>query len=385
MELFYTGKKSPETILLNTPCAELSEHEEPKHKTQNALIKGENLTVMQTLLTQFKMSRTIDLVYIDPPFATNNVFRHNGERTATISSKNSDNVAYTDILVGPDYIEYIRERLVFLKELLNDAGSIYVHIDYKIGHYIKVIMDEIFGEKYFRNDIARIKCNPKNFARKGYSNIKDLILFYTKTDDFIWNEPSEDFSEEDIKRLFPKIDSEGRRYTTTPLHAPGETTNGNTGKPWRGLNPPIGRHWRYDPSILEELDKQGLIEWSNTGNPRKIIYADDAITKGKRIQDIWEFKDSPYPNYPTQKNIDLLKNIIKTSSKPNGLVMDCFCGSGTTLLAADQLGRSWIGIDKSEIAIKCCLESIAKPSNLFGNGLDFKYYEQISHQPVSAS
>jgi len=385
MELFYDNKKPVDKILLDTPCAELKTIQKAKKNVHNLLIRGENSEVMQALLIRSNMKNRVDLVYIDPPFATNNVFRHDEERTATMSPKNSDNVAYEDNLRGSEYLEYLRERFLFIRELMAETASIYVHIDYKVGHYVKIIMDEIFGEENFRNDITRIKCNPKNFARKGYSNIKDMILFYTKTEKFTWNEPTEDFTEEDIKRLFPKIDDKGRRYTTTPLHAPGETTNGNTGKKWRDLNPPKGRHWRYDPVVLDDLDKQGIIEWSSTGNPRKIIYANDAVAKGKRMQDIWEFKDYPYPDYPTQKNIKLLKTIIKTSSNPNDLVLDCFCGSGTTLVAANQLGRSWIGIDKSEIAIKCCLEALREPSGLFSSEPMHTYLEQSSNQTVAAN
>lgn len=343
------------------------------------------MQVMQSLIRDCNMKNRIDLVYIDPPFSTNTLFKHNHERTATVSSSDADDVAYSDKLRGPEFIEFLRERLILIRELMAEHASIYLHIDYKIGHYVKIIMDEIFGEKNFRNDITRIKCNPKNFARKGYSNIKDLILFYSKSDTFIWNEPHQELTAQDIKRLFPKVDKQGRRYTTTPLHAPGETRNGNTGKPWKGMLPPKGRHWRYAPSVLDELDAKGLIEWSKTGNPRKIIYASQAEEKGKRVQDIWEFKDSPYPSYPTEKNIDLLKLIITTSSNPGQTVLDCFCGSGSTLLAAQQLNRYWIGIDLSPVAIKRTLERFT-PSQpeLFDSSPDYQYLEQLKdtkHQP----
>jgi len=144
--------------------------------------------------------------------------------------------------------------------------------------------------------------------------------------------------------------------------------------------PPKGRHWRYAPSVLDELDAKGLIEWSKTGNPRKIIYASQAEEKGKRVQDIWEFKDSPYPSYPTEKNIDLLKLIITTSSNPGQTVLDCFCGSGSTLLAAQQLNRHWIGIDLSPVAIKITLERFT-PSQpqLFDSSPDFQYIEQLNN------
>lgn len=281
-----------------------------------------------------------------------------------------DKIAYEDLLVGKEYLEFLRKRLIFLKKILDKDGSIYVHIDWKKGHYVKVLMDEIFGEEHFINDIARIKCNPKNFPRPAYGNIKDMILFYSKTENYIWNESLEDYTEEDLRRLFPKIDKNGRRYTTNPLHAPGETRNGPTGKPWRGMTPPKGRHWRYSPEVLEELDRQNLIEWSSTGNPRKIIYADEYIKKKKKRQDIWELKDPAYPKYPTQKNLEMLKVIIKASSNPNDIVLDCFAGSGTTLIASEQLGRRWIGIDNSFISIETTLKRLlalkrCKPFTLY--------------------
>lgn len=168
----------------------------------------------------------------------------------------------------------------------------------------------------------------------------------------------------------------GKRYTATPLHAPGETTNGNTGRQWKGLAPPKGRHWRYDPKVLDKLDKEGLIEWSKTGNPRKIIYADEAQAKGKRLQDIWEFKDTPYPIYPTEKNLKLLKTIIRASSNPGQIVFDCFCGSGTTLLAAYELERYWIGIDNSKVAIQTTINRLTPEKGLFNVGPEYEYLEQ---------
>jgi len=376
MELIYDNKRSVRDIFQQAKSAKLEIISTQGTEGKNKLVKGDNLQVMKALLEDYNMRGKIDLVYIDPPFSTSNVFKHNETRTSTISPSNSDVVAYSDTLKGADFLEFLRERVTFVRELMAHHGSIYLHIDYKIGHYVKIVMDEIFGQKNFRNEITRIKCNPKNFARKGYSNIKDLILFYTKSDDFVWNEPREELTEEDIKKLFSKIDKRGRRYTTTPLHAPGETANGNTGKEWRGLMPPKGRHWRYDPAVLDELDKAGLIEWSKSGNPRKIIYGDEARAKGKRLQDIWEFKDLQYPSYPTEKNVELLKVIIRTSSEPGQIVFDCFCGSGTTLLAAHELKRNWIGIDNSEIAIQTTIKKLTPEKGLFNVGPDYEYIEQ---------
>ncbi len=346
IKLEYPGKKDIQTILTMAEAATLV------HQMGDGgdwLIEGENLAVMQALF-QYGWKAKIDLVYIDPPFATNSIFRRGKERTSTISSRSGDEVAYTDQLTGSSFLEFMRERLVFLRELMSEEASLYMHIDTKIGHYLKVILDEIFGFENFRGDITRIKCNPKNFKRRAYGNIKDMLLFYTKSNRYTWNEPKVEKQPEVNRRLFPKIDAHGNRYTTNPLHAPGETQNGVTGQAWRGIQPPPGRHWRYEPAVLDELDRQGLIEWSANGVPRKIIYASDHAAA--RRQDIWEFKDPQNPVYPTEKNLDLLKAIICASSNPGDRVLDCFCGSGVTLAAAALQGRHWIGIDRSPIAIQ---------------------------------
>ncbi len=368
MLLDYPGKKTEEEIL-NTHKTDLSLVF--GSGTKNKLIYGNNLLILKNLLVDFKLAGKVDLVYIDPPFATNNNFKISNTRANSISSSIEDEVAYSDTLLGSEFLEFLRERLILLRELMSDEGSIYLHIDYKIGHYVKIIMDEIFGIKNFRNDITRIKCNPKNFSRKAYGNIKDLVLFYSKTENPIWNDPVVSFTDADVDRLFTKVDGSGRKYTTIPLHAPGETLNGNTGKEWRGVKPPKGRHWRTEPKILEDWDKNNLIEWSSNGVPRKKIFADER--EGKKMQDIWEFKDPQYPDYPTEKNIDLLKSIISASSNKGSLVLDCFCGSGTTLVAAEELGRNWIGIDQSEHAIKAARKKLGKiPNSLFSKvGFEF--------------
>lgn len=372
MYLTYQQKKDEKDILEQTPGAFLDSS--LAHGAVNKLIHGDNLRVLKSLLNDYR--GRVDLVYIDPPFATNGYFKIGEGRTNTISNSNDDEIAYHDTLVGDEFLEFLRERLIFLRELMSDKASIYLHIDYKIGHYVKLIMDEVFGRENFRNDITRVKCNPKNFQRKGYGNIKDLILFYSRSSNPTWNHPAVSHSEEEAKRLFKKVDKDNRKYTTIPLHAPGETANGNTGKEWRGVKPPRGRHWRSDPAVLEDLDKQGLIEWSSTGVPRKKIYLDES--EGKKMQDIWEFKDPQYPDYPTEKSLELLKFIIAASSNEGDLVLDCFCGSGTTLVAAQELGRHWIGVDASDAAIRVSKKRLAGLStNLFSGNTGFELLEQV--------
>ncbi|MBQ2731969.1 MAG: site-specific DNA-methyltransferase [Opitutales bacterium] len=352
MELFYEGKKTERAIRAGTPIADLYGFDASK----NTLIFGDNLPVLRALSENPDVRGKIDLIYIDPPFSTNTDFTFGKTRVSTISSKKSDVLAYSDRRTGADFIEFLRERLIFAKDLLSPRGSIYLHIDYKIGHYVKLIMDEIFGAENFRNDITRIKCNPKNFSRKAYGNVKDLILFYSKSSDPIWNEPRTEYSAAERSRLFPKRDSAGRAYTTIPLHAPGETQSGPTGGMFRGMLPPPGRHWRSAPEELQKLDDAGEIEWSKNGVPRRKIFADRQ--QGKKMQDIWDFKDPQYPRYPTEKNKDLLEAIIRASSEEGSIVLDFFCGSGTTLDVAQELRRQWIGIDSSEIAISVARERL---------------------------
>lgn len=324
----------------------------------NVLIWGDNLRALQLLLKDPQVAGRINLVYIDPPFATNEVFRVGTHRTATISSSSDDETAYEDKLIGDEYLDFLRQRLVLIRELMSPEGSVYLHIDTKMGHYVKILMDEVFGKQNFINDITRIKSNPKNFSRKAYGNMKDVVFFYSKTKDYVWNEARVGLTDEDIDRLFPKLDYQGRRYTTNPIHAPGETKRGPTGSAWKGILPPKGRHWRYSPEELTRLDNLGLIEWSSSGNPRKIIYAIDVMARGKKLQDLWEFKDPQYPTYPTEKNMEMLKMLVATSSNPGDIVLDCFAGSGTTLVAAENLKRRWIGVDRSAAAIRICEERL---------------------------
>ncbi len=333
--LDYSNKSDEFEVLYNAPRGIIKNVEKNHQLTDNMFIFGDNLLVLRELLITHR--NKIDLVYIDPPFGTGQDFN------------SIENVkAYSDKLVDSVFLEFLRKRLILLRELLSDKGSIYLHIDKKIGHYVKIIMDEIFGYNNFINDITRIKCNPKNFDRNAYGNYSDMILFYAKDkDNNIWNEITEPMSEEKRKELFPKKHPKFGYYTTNPIHAPGKTIDGDTGKEWKGIMPPKGRHWRYSREVLTELDNQGLIEWSEKGNPRKIVLA--AEHKGFKVQDVWEFKDKglSYVDYPTQKNHELLERIILNSSNKNSIVLDCFAGSGSTLKIANKLNRRWIGIDNS--------------------------------------
>ncbi|CAN5440216.1 hypothetical protein BH20ACI1_BH20ACI1_28340 [soil metagenome] len=373
MHLTYENKNTEREILERSMSVDFQPDWD---ESENKLIQGDNLFVLKTLLEKHNLKSKVDLVYIDPPFATQKNFTVGEKRTSTISNSLNDTLAYKDDLIGKDFLEFLRIRLILIRELMSETASIYLHTDYKIGHYVKIIMDEVFGIRNFRNDITRIKCNPKNFQRKAYGNVKDLILFYTKSDKYVWNEPKDDFTAEDIERLFKKVDKDGRKYTTIPLHAPGETLNGATNQTWRGMKPPKGRHWRSAPKVLEELEKEDLIEWSANGVPRKKIYADER--NGKKKQDIWEYKDAQYPTYPTEKNLEMIKLIVLASSNEGDLVLDCFCGSGTTLQAANQFGRCWIGIDQSNEAIKAAKKRLSEmEQDLFSINAEYQFLQSV--------
>lgn len=347
MELIYKNKKSIAQLEEVAKKYQGVPIDVDLENNKGALICGDNFKIMAMLLKDFEGK--IDLIYIDPPYNTNSQFYYNKDRVATISSEKNSNIAYDDDMDVDTYLEFIRERVYLMHRLLSDAGTLYFHIDLKIGHYIKIILDEIFGAENYVNDITRVKSNPKNFSRNAYGNEKDVIYIYSKMPKKnIFNNVKIPLEKEAIEKLFKKVDENGERYTTVPCHAPGETVNGATGQEWHGVKPPKGRHWRSTPKELEQLEREGKIQWSKKGTPRIKKYAKDH--KGKKMQDIWRFKDPQYPIYPTEKNADMLNMIVQQSSRENSIIMDCFCGSGSFLKAGVKNGRKVIGIDKSAIA-----------------------------------
>jgi adenine-specific DNA-methyltransferase len=353
LSLSHKNKRSEKSILATAPLELVRVWpEEAKAKIPNRLYYGGNLAILAGLLRDPQVRGKVRLVYIDPPYATSSIFQ-----------SRSQTDAYADLLSGAGYVEFMRERLILLRELLADDGSIYVHLDENMAFHIKIVMDEVFGRNNFRNWITRKKCNPKNYTRKTYGNISDFILFYTKSGDYVWHRPVEGWTPERAAKEYPYVEEKtGRRYKKVPIHAPGER-NGDTGKMWRGMMPPPAKHWQYTRATLDEMDARGEIYWSPNGNPRRKVYLDES--DGVPVQDIWlEFRDAHNQNieitgYPTEKNPDLLARIIEASSNPGDVVLDCFCGSGTTLSVASKLGRSWIGIDNSPEAIATTLRRFA--------------------------
>lgn len=352
--LSYEGKQSERAILATPPAILMRDHKEGvRGEAPNRLYSGENLAVLAALLNDPRVRGKVRLIYIDPPYATKSVFQ---------SRQQAD--AYTDLLEGAHYIEFLRARLILLRELLADDGSIYVHLDDNMAFHAKAVMDEVFGASNFRNWITRKKCNPKNYTRKTFGNVSDYILFYTRSDEYVWHRPVEAWTAQRADKEYQYTDDKtGRRYKKVPVHAPG-IRNGETGQPWRGMMPPPGKHWQYRPSTLDEMDARGEIYWSPNGNPRRKVFLDES--EGVPVQDMWlDFRDAHNQNihitgYPTEKNPALLRQIIEASSNAGDLVLDCFAGSGTTLEAAHKLDRHWIGIDNSPEALRVILHRFAR-------------------------
>lgn len=365
--LSYTGKKTTAEILAgpkSEPERVFSAAREESHAWPNRLYYGDNLKMLCALCNDAQIYEKVKLIYIDPPFATGSVFEsRNGNR------------AYEDVSFGAAYLEFMRERLIVLRELMHCEGSIYLHLDGKMAFPIKIIMDEVFGPSNFRNFITRKKSNRKNFTRKQYGNISDYILFYTKTETYTWHRPHVPWTNESAVE-YQYIEAEtGRRFMKVPVHAPG-IRRGETGEPWRGTMPPPGKHWQYPPRVLDELDTKGEIYWSPNGNPRRKIYLEDS--KGIPVQDIWlDCRDAHNQNievtgYPTEKPIDMLRRIIAASSNPGDLVLDCFVGSGTTVIAAEELKRRWIGVDSSLESMTTTITRLAKGSEPMGDFVNGK-------------
>lgn len=368
VELVYDGKESADEIL-DTPTQPLRKVLTVNGGENNKFYFGDNFNILLFLL-QSGYKNKIELIYIDPPFAT----------TANFINRKQEH-AYSDALCGGEYVEFLRKRLLVMRELLSDNGSIYLHLDSNMAFVMKVIMDEIFGENNCRAFITRKKCSTKNYTRNTFGNISDYIMFYSKTDKYTWNRPFDSWEMDRMIEQYPYIDEHGRRYKKVPIHAPG-VRNGETGKEWRGKMPPTGKHWQYTPAKLDELDAAGEIYWSSTGNPRRMVFCNP--DKGIPIQDIWlNYRDSinqqqKTTGYPTEKNFDMLKMIVGASSSPGGIVMDCFAGSGTTLGAAHELNRSWIGADNSPESLKAILKRFTDGLEIYGDYVNPQEYAQQS-------
>ena len=327
----------------------------------NKLIWGDNKLILSSLKAgalrqQIEDAGGLKLIYIDPPFDVGADFSMDieiGGETFHKEANLLEQIAYRDTWGrGADsFIAMIYERLILMRDLMAEDGSIYVHCDWRVSWAIRAVLSEVFGHSNFRNEIIRIKCNPKNYTSTAFGNFHDTIFFFSRSGRTQLNSVFDVRDEDQLAADFPQIEAgTGRQYTTVALHAKG-LRQGPTGKAWRDILPPTGRHWAFIPETLDQFDEDGLIEWSSTGNPRLKRYADD--DDGKAVQDIWEYKDpgDRIADYATQKPEGLLERIINASSNEGDLVADFFCGSGTTAAIAEKLGRKWITTDLGKFAI----------------------------------
>jgi len=327
------------------------------------LFHGDNRDMLAWLLANGYRGK-VDLIYIDPPFDSGADYvrqvQLRGARTRKLSGEAhslGEQVQYTDIWANDMYLQFMYERLLLLKELLAESGSFYLHCDWHKSHHLRSLLDEVFGSEKIRNEIIWQRTSARSDS-STFNHIHDTLFFYAKGATFHWNEMRVPHAVDYIEQFFTKQELDGRQYQAIDLTAPG-TRNGETGKAWRGVDPNTrGRHWSYPPSVLDELDAQGKIYWPDRhgGMPRLKQYLDEL--EGRPLQTIWtdinviSSHALEREDYPTQKPESLLERIISASSNPGDLVLDCFCGSGTTPAVAQKLGRRWIAADINKGAIQ---------------------------------
>ncbi|MGH3938810.1 MAG: site-specific DNA-methyltransferase [Pseudonocardiaceae bacterium] len=307
-----------------------------RRAADNLLIRGDALHALTSLskLPEFAQEYLgkVKLAYLDPPFNTRRSFLH-----------------YDDALEHSVWLAMIRDRLVQIKKLLATDGSVYVHCDSSEGHYLKVLMDEVFGRTNFRNEIVWKRTAAHSDAHT-WSQVTDSILFYTNSSSFTWNSLHTPHGEDYVASKYTRVEPDGRRYGLWDLQSPNPRPN--LMYEWKGFPPPrFG--WRYSLKTMTKLHVEGRIWYpeDKSKRPRLKKYIDES--KGKLADNLWI--DAPPVNsqaredtrYDTQKPEALLERIIAASSNPGDIVLDCFLGSGTTVAVAHKMGRRWIGIEQS--------------------------------------
>jgi DNA modification methylase len=384
-ELVYQGKEREQDIIADTiavPLQKVRTFGKNGRDSVNRLIFGDNVQVLKSLLEEKKAGTLacedgtpgVRLTYIDPPFSTKQEFR---------GSK--DQKAYQDKIAGAMYIEFLRRRLVLIRELLTDDGSIYVHLDWRKSHYVRAILDEVFGEARFQSEIVWQRHDPHNDAIKRYGRIHDTILWYSKSDSpvYYYRDIAEGLGAAAINEYSLALLPTGEVVDwTSDLPEPHRrfklddcTVKGRNPKrqfSWRGAHGSSKRVWPADSPA--EMDKLvvATLKYFRTGgdgappsvllylrNPERgakrcrVSFLQKRTEDGQLAQDIWlnlgRMKGGS--SYPTEKPEILLDRIVRASSKKGDLVLDAFVGSGTTCAVAERLGRRWIGIDCGKLAV----------------------------------
>jgi site-specific DNA-methyltransferase (adenine-specific) len=356
----------------------------------NKLFYGDNLTILR----EYIRDESIDLIYLDPPFNSNRSYNilfkdESGNQSAAqinafedtwhwdlnteaiyqelttghhIPAQVSDMIAALRGFIGTNqmmaYLTNMTIRLVELHRVLKPTGSLYLHCDPTASHYLKVVLDAIFGIQNFRNEICWERSHTRSSISRIYRRAHDVIFFYSKDSEYTFNMQFSELSQTS-KNLYKNRDETGY-YQPVPLLVSGKR-NGKTGQIWKGIDPNIrgksGMHWVTTPDKLNEYETQGKILWpkKEDGIPRLKYYLDES--PGVPVNDMWNdinllgSSSSESLGYPTQKPQALLERIVAASSNPGDVVLDPFCGCGTAVAAAQALGRNWIGIDITHLAI----------------------------------
>lgn len=366
-ELVYDGKESEEKILADTmavPLQPISTFGQNGIDWHNKLIFGDNQQAMKTLLRMKEHEELINadgtpgvrLVYIDPPFGTGDEY-----------SITDDLRAYSAKLQGSKFIEFLRKRLILLRELLTTDGSIYIRIDYHFGHYIKAIADEVFGAQFFRNEIVINRFKRQLRGLKQFNIATDSFFFYSRSNTPVFNEQLR-------SRLCSfcgqEKDPEWHHMVSSGLRNPPERTIMG-----RKMLPPRGQHWKYKQIRINDMEKEGRIRINEN-----VSYID---IMGNRVQGAPEFlqtEETPVDSqwtdlkgyvlsarYPTENPEELLERVILASSNPGDIVLDAFAGSGTTCVVAEKLKRRWVGIDVGKLAIYTMQKRLMNLREKIGN------------------
>ena len=307
-------------------------------------------------------SESVDLIYLDPPFFSNRVYE-------VIWGDEAEVRSFEDRWDGgmQHYVGWMRERVVELRRVLKQSGSLYLHCDPHASHYLKTMLDEVFGMGAFRSEVIWKRTSAHSSAKR-WGPIHDVLLYYAAGNP-TWNAPRTGYTDEYLNKYYRFDDGDGRLYWRADLCAAG-VRNGESGKPWRGFDVTAkGMHWKFTVGRLDELDAEGRIYWAKggTGWPQYKRYREEL--KGKAVGDIWDDIDRINPvgrerlGYPTQKPEALLRRIIEASSNSGDVVLDPFCGCGTTVTVAERLQRRWIGIDISPTAVNLMRRRLLKDTN----------------------
>lgn len=355
VELDYNCKALEKEVLEGTRPALLREERAfgDRSERQNLLILGDNLSVLKTLIG---MASGVRLIYIDPPFGTGDVYRRGGFNA--YSSKR-----------GVEYLEWLRERVILLKHLLSDDGSFYIRIDYHYGHYVKVLLDEIFGRKNFRNEIIVNRTKKIFDGLKKFNTATDSVYFYTKTDNYTFNGYKK--SRDESRMRWVPMHSPGERWTRiwdSDIKFEDIVERGGVrytrARMFEGREylPPPGRHWTFTQERLDGYAVEGRVK----ANGEMLEYR---MGREEIVDSNWT--DIPgYSfkwDYPTENSEQLLERIIEASSNPGDLVLDCFAGSGTTGAVAEKLGRRWIMVDSSRYSIETIVKRMLNLREGVGN------------------